>query len=220
MSHPALPPYVYDNLATVHSTPCWIGRTQVCCPSCTRHSGILGLFFPADRMSCWFGSDVPHSTRASGEIKYAQLAFARRICAPTLEDMLRFYSVDINHFYEDHDPRVGCRYVMNHCERCGARFSDSKLFAPPGGLFSRNDPARDHRIEFRCSGNSISATGCVTPIADGLSDALYVLSSARSGRYAGLASDRASQQMVGIRPERGSDRQDDALRADMAGAAA
>jgi hypothetical protein len=127
-------------------------------------SDVLGLFFPAD-------SAIDRHERSSpgpapDAIRYFQLIYVRRISAPTLEDIVRFYAEDIEHLYEDYDVRRDDRYVMNHCCHCGARFSDHKLFASPEALFNRPAPPRGSRIALQRRASPIFATGCVAPIAD------------------------------------------------------
>ena len=127
---------------------------------------------------------------ASDESKYFQLIYVRRIWAPTLEDIVHFYFEDIEHFYPDDDPRLDFRYVMNHCQSCDGRLTDSKLFEPASeGLFARRPPARENRISFRRCVGPISAVGCVLPIDNGLAMPAPVLASAGRGRRTRVALD-------------------------------
>ena len=175
---PALPA-CGDDIVSVRSSACWIGRTQAPCFSCVQFSNVVGLFFPADSAIGRGERESLRPVSASDEIKYFQLIFVQRIHAPTLEDVLHFYCEDIEHLYEDYDVRLDDRYVMNHCHHCGARFSDSKLFERPGGLFNHHNPARRSRIAMRRCTVPIAATGCMAPIADHLVTAIEAASRER-----------------------------------------
>jgi hypothetical protein len=143
-----------DNAAvvTVRSNEYWIASTQAPCFSCARFATVLGLLFPAGSAVSRHGS--PHPPPASDEIRYFQLIYVQQISAPALADVVQLHA--------DDDPRLGCRYVMNHCARCGARFSDAKLFESRDGLFN---PGRAGPLEFqRCLG-PVVATGRVIAIA-------------------------------------------------------
>jgi hypothetical protein len=160
MLQPALPAHAHDAVVTVRSNTCWIARTQVPCFSCLQLSNVLGLFFAADSAIDRHERGSPRRASGSDEIEYFQLIYVRRISAPTLEDT--------EHFYEDYDMRVDCRYVMNHCDGCRSRFSDSKLFESADVLFNSPHPARRSRIALRRGLGPVLATGCMTPIADHL----------------------------------------------------
>ena len=193
MLPPTPPAQVHDAMVTIRSSMCWIASTQVPCFSCMRLSHVLGLFFPADSAIGWLEGDSPLPMPASDERKYFQLIYVRRIWAPTLEDIVHFYFEDIEHFYADDDPRLDFRYVMNHCQSCDGRLTDSKLFEPPSeGLFARRTPARENRISFRRCVGPISAVGCVLPIDNGLAMPPPVLASAGSNRRTPVALDPSS----------------------------
>ena len=172
MVQPARPACAHDAVATVRSSVCWIARTQVPCFACVRLSDVLGLILPADSAIDRHDSGSPRPALPCDEIKYFQLIYVRRISAPTLEDIVQLYCGDIEHLYEDYDLRLDRRYIMNHCDRCGARFSDAKLFAPPGALFNRPRPARRNRIALHRCAIPVVATGCMAPIADHVAAAI------------------------------------------------
>ena len=152
---------VGDNAAvvTVRSNEYWIASTQAPCFSCARFATVLGLLFPAG--SAISGRGSSHSPPASDDTRYFQLIYVQQISAPTLADIVQLHP--------DDDPRLGRRYVMNHCARCGARFSDSKLFESREGLFN---PGRARRIEFRRCVGPIVATGRVSQIANSIAISL------------------------------------------------
>jgi hypothetical protein len=155
-----------------------------------RLSHVLGLFFPADSAIGWREGGSPLPMPASHESKYFQLIYVRRVWAPTLEHIVHFYLEDIEHFYADDDPRLDFRYVMNHCQSCDGRLTDSKLFEPPcEGVFARRPPARENRISFRRCVGPISAIGCMVPIDNGLAMPPPVLASTGSDHRTRVAFD-------------------------------
>ena len=172
MLQPALPAHAHDAVVTVRSSTCWIARTQVPCFSCLQLSNVSALFFAADSAIDWHERGSPRRASGSDEIEYFQLIYIRRLSAPTLEDIVGIYLEDIEHFYEDYDMRVDCRYVMNHCGGCRSRFSDSKLFVPTDVLFNSLHPACRSRIALRRCVGSVLATGCIAPVADHLAAAI------------------------------------------------
>ena len=107
-------------VVTVRSNEYWIASTRAPCFSCARFATVLGLLFPAGGAISRPADGSPHPLPVSDEIRYFQLIYVRQISAPALADIVQFHA--------DYDVRLGCRYVMNHCERCGASFSDAKLF--------------------------------------------------------------------------------------------
>jgi hypothetical protein len=142
-------------MVTVRSDEYWIASTQAPCFSCARFATVLGLLFPASSTICRGGEGPRRPVpAASDEIRYFQLIYVRQISAPILADIVPLHA--------DYDVRHGCRYVMNHCERCGAGFSDAKLFDSRDGLFN---PGRARPIEFRRCVGPIVATGRVAPVA-------------------------------------------------------
>jgi hypothetical protein len=165
MSH-ADPPWsmqrcMHESMVTVRSNEYWIASTRAPCFSCARFATVLGLLFPASSAICRGGDGSPLPLPASDEIRYFQLVYVQQISAPTLADIVQLHA--------DDDPLLGCRYVMNHCGGCGARFSDSKLFESREGLFN---PGRARRIEFRRCVGPIVATGRVSPIANSIAISL------------------------------------------------
>ena len=217
MFSPTLPAQAHDAMVTVRSSACWIASTQVPCFSCMRLSHVLGWFFPADSAIGWREGGSPLPMPASHESKYFQLIYVRRVWAPTLEHIVHFYLEDIEHFYADDDPRLDFRYVMNHCQSCDGRLTDSKLFEPPcEGVFARRPPARENRISFRRCVGPISAIGCMVPIDNGLAMPPPVLAPTGSDHRTRVAFDPAGGPTRSA--ERGEDesrpvRQDGALRA-------
>jgi hypothetical protein len=111
-------------VVTVRSDEYCIASSQAPCFSCARFATVLGLLFPASSTTCRGGEGPPRAVPVSDEIRYFQLIYVRQISAPTLADVVQLHA--------DYDVRLGGRYVMNHCERCGASFSDSKLFESRG----------------------------------------------------------------------------------------
>jgi hypothetical protein len=145
-----------DALVTVRADACWIASTRVLCYQCLQFRNVTGLIFPA------VGSIATHAecrghppAPATAELFW--LIYVRQLSAPT--------SGAITHLYEDHDMRVDRRYLMNHCERCHARFSDFKLFESPEGAFHGRHPMIERRIGCRRLGGPVLATGCLVPIA-------------------------------------------------------
>jgi hypothetical protein len=183
-------------VVTVRSNEYWIASTQAPCFSCARFATVLGLLFPAGSTICRGGEGSPRAVPASDEIRYFQLIYVQQISAPTL--------VDIVQLHADYDVRRGCRYVMNHCERCGAGFSDAKLFDSRDGLFN---PGRAKPIEFRRCVGPMVATGRVAPIARSiavsLDDLLARAAEAAPGmtggaaRHAGRGGEERSVGLVG-----------------------
>jgi hypothetical protein len=188
-----------DNAAvvTVRSNEYWIASTQAPCFSCARFATVLGLLFPANSAISWHREGSSHRQSASDEIRYFQLIYVQQISTPTLADIVQLHA--------DYDVRVGCRYVMNHCERCGASFSDSKLFESRDGLFN---PGRARRIEFRRCVGPVVATGRLAPIARSVAISLgdlFVNAADREGEpgmtsstaHAGGAGEEGATGLVG-----------------------
>ncbi len=148
-------------MVTVRSNEYWIASTRAPCFSCARFATVLGLLFPASSTICRGGESPRRPVPASDEVRYFQLIYVQQISAPTLADVVQLHV--------NYDVRRGCRYVMNHCERCGAGFSDAKLFESRDGLFN---PGRAKPIEFlRCVG-PVVATGRVAPVASSIAISL------------------------------------------------
>jgi hypothetical protein len=147
-----------DVVTTVRSDTWWTVSTQVPCLSCRQVASVTGLIFPADAVIDRRDRSGPNAAPASGAAKHVQLIYVERLSAPAVDD--------IGQLYEDHDIRVGGRYLMNHCDCCRAKFSDLKLFAPPEGLFNHPTPARGRQFAVRRQVGPIVATGCVVPVAD------------------------------------------------------
>ena len=141
-------------VVTVRSNEYWIASTQAPCSSCARFATVLGLLFPAGSAISRHGERSAPRLPASGEIGYFQLIYVQQISTPTVADIVQLHA--------DHDVWPGCRYVMNHCARCGASFSDARLFESGDGLFN---PGRARPIEFRRCLGPVVATGRVIPIA-------------------------------------------------------
>ena len=145
MSH-ADPPWsmqrcMHELMVTVRSNEYWIASTRAPCFSCARFATVLGLLFPAGSAICPGGEGSPRPLPVSDEIRYFQLIYVQQISAPTLADIVQLHA--------DYDLLLGCRYVMNHCGGCGARFSDSKLFESREGLFNPGR-ARPNRVSALC----------------------------------------------------------------------
>jgi hypothetical protein len=160
-------------VVTVRSNEYWIASTRAPCFSCARFATVLGLLFPEDSAISRHGEGSLRPLPASDEIRYFQLIYVQQISAPTLADIVQLHA--------DDDPRLGFRYVMNHCARCGARFSDSKLFESRDGLFN---PGRAKPIEFRRCIGPVVATGRVVPIAYSIATSLDDLSERAADRDA------------------------------------
>jgi hypothetical protein len=157
----SMPSCMHESTVTVRSSEYWIASTQAPCFSCARFATVLGLLFPARSAITWHGDGSPRPVPALDEIRYFQLIYVLQIAAPTLTDILQLHA--------DNDLQLGCRYVMNHCEGCGAGFSDAKLFDARDGLFNAG---RARPIEFRRCVGPIVATGRVAPIAPSIAVSL------------------------------------------------
>jgi hypothetical protein len=148
-----------DAVVTVLTDACWIASTRVLCYQCLQFRNVTGLIFPAVGSTAVDAERCRHSPLSPDAAKLFWLIYVRQLSAPT--------SGAITHFYEDHDMRVDRRYLMNHCERCHARFSDFKLFESPEGAFQGRHPMIERRIGCRRLGGPVLATGCLVPIAPG-----------------------------------------------------
>jgi hypothetical protein len=170
-----MPSCMHESTVTVRSNEYWIASTQGPCFSCARFATVLGLLFPAGSAISRHGEGSPPRVAASVEVRYFQLIYVRQISAPTLADIVQLHA--------DDDLQFGCRYVMNHCERCGAGFSDSKLFDSREGLFN---PSRARPIEFRRCVGRVVATGRVAPIAKSIASSLDDLFASAADQEPGM----------------------------------
>ena len=148
-------------VVTVRSNEYWIASTRAPCFSCARFATVLGLFFPAGSAISRPGEGSPHPLPVSDEIRYFQLIYVRQISAPTLADIVQFHA--------DYDVRLGCRYVINHCERCGASFKRCQVVQFTDGLFN---PGRAGPIEFRRCVGPVVAAGRTVPVAHSIAKSL------------------------------------------------
>ena len=189
-------------VVTVRSNEYWIASTQAPCLSCARFATVLGLLFPAGSAISRHGEGAPHHLSAPDEIGYFQLIYIQQISAPTLADIVQLHA--------DYDVRRGCRYVMNHCQRCGASFSDTKLFESGEGLFN---PGRARPIEFRRCIGPVVATGRVAPIARSIAVSLDDLLAHAADREVDLGVPDGAQRQAGVRKEGGATGLFGALRA-------
>ena len=150
-----------EAVVTVHASEFWIASARTVCFSCAGLSSVLGLAFAPTRIVDWDARiPPPPPVLVSGPPSHFWLIYTTQINTHVLRDRC-----DIRDLYEDYDPGVDRRYLMNHCSRCRARFGDGKLFRAPESVFNCPGPDINSRIAFRRYGGAIVATGRMVPIA-------------------------------------------------------
>jgi hypothetical protein len=168
----ALTAHSSDALTTLRSNQCWIASTQVLCFSCAQFCNVQRFIFATATAIGGLGPGLeggPDLAAPSRKIENLGLIYAQCIGMPTL--------ADARHYYSDYDPRLDLRYMMNHCERCGARFSDAKLGWHPERIFDLGNLAIKKQIVLRHCVGPVLAIGCIAALDPGV---FFAFSGSRS----------------------------------------
>jgi hypothetical protein len=153
-------------VATFRSNQCWIASTLTLCFSCAQLCPVQRLIFATADAIGGLGGE-PEPVVPSRELRNFALIYARCIGMPTPSH--------IQHYCTGYDPLLDCHYIMNHCRRCSARFSDSKLGFHPERIFGLN-PAIQNRTVLQHVVGPVLAMGCIAPLDAG---AVFAFSGSR-----------------------------------------